>query len=110
MKYYYKKPTECVPTYGRVVTAHGEVYRHYTLYFKDGIGLGVIQQKFDTENLCCWWDCIDPWLANDIYLNPNFEDYFEQHATADIPILRVRQVMWALRMKPLPKEFWEPYF
>ena len=28
----------------------------------------------------------------------------------DFPIVSVRTVMWALRMKPLPKEFWEEYF
>lgn len=57
---------------------------------------------------------IDPWLINDIYLNKRFPEYFDNHAALpqnDIyPTVTVRSIMYALHMKPLPKEKWETVF
>ena len=71
----------------------------------------MIQQRFDPLSKHSWWGEIDPWLANDIYLNEGFPKYFianAREAKNDIyPTVPVRKIMWALRMKPLKKEFWE---
>ena len=48
------------------------------------------------------------------YSNEHFQEYFHKKAGApkdDIyPTVTVRQIMWALRMKPLKKEKWETVF
>lgn len=71
----------------------------------------MVQQKFDPDKKILYWDELDPWLANDIYLAPRFYEYFKSHSYVEInglyPIVTVRKLMWALRMKPLKKEIWE---
>jgi hypothetical protein len=79
------------------------------------IGLAVVQKRFDQDEKHIYLDCVDPWLANDIYLAGGFELYFKSHAAvADenglYPTVELRKTMWALRMKPLPKEDWESHF
>lgn len=107
MKYFYRKPDLYFPLYGEQIELDHPVYKFGTLYSKDEVGLIVVQKHFDCKY--CYWGSIDPWLANDIYLNPNFPSYFEANASADMPIIEVRKLMWALRMKPLKKEYWENY-
>lgn len=107
MKYYYQKPDLYSPLYGERIELDHPVYKFGTLYSKDNIGIIVVQKRFDCKY--CYWDSIDSWLANDIYLNPHFPIYFEQNATTERPIIEVRKLMWALRMKPLPKQYWENY-
>ena len=77
-------------------------------------GLAVIQQRYDEVTKQTWWEEIDPWLANDIYLCLGFKEFFEQFAGYSkdglYPTVTVRQIMWALKMKPLKKERWETTF
>jgi hypothetical protein len=79
-----------------------------------GRGLAVIQQRFDPESKSTWWGELDPWLTDDIYLHPEFKQFFDKRAGTCIdglyPTVAVRQLMWALKMKPLPKERWETCF
>lgn len=90
------------------------IYNVCTLYLIDNKGLAVIQQRFDSDTKHTYWTDIDPWLANDIYINPKFLEYFEEKANCpktDIyPTVTVRQIMYALHIKPLLKEFWETAF
>lgn len=109
MKYYYQKPEVTTPLYGETVILEHPVYKIGTQFIQNGRGLIITQKRFTAKYL--YWDAIDPWLANDIYLHPKFPEFFREHATeSDYPIFQLRKVMWALRMKPLPKEFWEEYF
>ena len=61
-----------------------------------------------------WWSEVDSWLTDDLYLHPNFKEYFDKRAGACTdglyPTVTVRQLMWALKMKPLPKARWETCF
>lgn len=61
-----------------------------------------------------YWSEIDPWLTDDIYLSSGFKKYFDDHADKCTdglyPTVTVRQIMWALRMKPIKKEKWETVF
>ena len=90
------------------------VYTICTLYKINDKGLAVIQQKYDRTTKHTWWGELDPWLADAIYLTKGFREYFDRvarEATDGIfPTVTVRQIMWALRMKPLPKEKWETVF
>ena len=111
MKYYYQKP-DVVPEqiHGEtIVLKDHPVYKAGTLFIQNGSGLIVVQKRFAAKYV--YWDRIDPWLANDIYSHPNFQSYFQKNSRSEnFPIVSVRTLMWALRMKPLPKEFWEDSF
>lgn len=70
-------------------------------------------QRYESGTKNTWWSDIDPWLTDAIYLNPGFRAYFKAHAGAPdglYPTVTVRQIMWAPKMKPIPKERWETVF
>lgn len=75
----------------------------------------MIQQRYNEESKATYWSDIDPWLTDKIYLHDGFKEYFDSHAklknqNGEYPTVTVRQIMWALRMKPLKKERWETVF
>ena len=76
--------------------------------------LSVIQQRFDPSVKTTAWGEIDAWLTDALYLNENFKAYFDRRAgpcrDGLYPTVTIRQMMWALKMKPLPKERWETVF
>ena len=114
MRYHYTKPKIYAPMYGEVYICNHPVYSRCTLYKQGNKGLAVIQQRYDISNKHTWWTEIDPWIANDIYLNENFRLYFEERSVEAVnglfPTVNVRQIMWALKMKPIKRERWETVF
>lgn len=114
MRYHYEKPKLFVSLYGELYFCDHPVYSRCTLYRSEEKGLAVIQQRYSPISKQTWWTEIDPWIANDIYLNIGFREYFNYQAgfpEGDIfPTVTVRQIMWALKMKPIPKERWETVF
>ena len=114
MRYHYEKPEIYLSMYGKVYICEHLVYSKCTLFNIGGKGLAVIQQRFNSKTKSTWWGELDPWLTDDLYLNPNFKDYFDKRAEECVdglyPTVTVRQIMWALKMKPLPKERWETVF
>ena len=77
--------------------------------------LAVIQQRYDPLTKKTWWTNLDEWLTDDLYLHPGFKAFFDERAgeISDenlYPTVTVRQIMWALRMKPIPREPWETVF
>ena len=113
MKHHYIPSTDYRVTTGTIYRCDHPVYNVCTLYYKDGVGLAVVQQRLSIDKKT-YWTAIDPWLVDDIYNAPKFGKYFEKHAKAPVnrlyPTVTVRQIMWALRMKPLKKEVWETAF
>lgn len=114
MKYFYEKPTIYLSMYGQAYECDHPVYSRCTLYLINGRGLAVIQQRYNPENKTTWWGEIDPWLTDDLYLHPGFKNIFDKRSgeCSDglYPTVTVRQLMWALKMKPLPRERWETCF
>lgn len=114
MRYHYEKPNLYVPLYGRVYICNHPVYDRCTLFEIGTKGLAVIQQRFDPESKKTWWTDIDPWLANDLYLHEGFVDYFNSYAAECkdglYPTVTIRQIMWSLKMKPIPRQRWETTF
>jgi hypothetical protein len=100
--------------YGTSYECKHDVYDKCTLYRVHDRGLAVIQQRCDLDTKRTWWGEIDPWLTDDLYLHPKFADYFDSRADIPVnglyPTVTIRQLMWALKMKPLPKERWETCF
>ena len=111
MKYHYEPPDISIPVYGEPIGLEHPVYKCGTL-FRDGErGLVVVQKVFNQATRDCYWSCVDPAIANDIYLSPYFPKFFQTFSkTSDYNIYQLRQIMWSLRMKPLKKEYWEEYF
>lgn len=114
MRYHYEKPEIYLSLYGSLYFCDHELYHCCTLFKIDEKGLAVIQQRFDSEAKVTWWSEIDPWLTDDLYLHPGFREYFNKHSGTCTdglyPTVTIRQIMWALKMKPLPKEKWETVF
>ena len=114
MRYHYEKPPIYLSLYGNTYECDHPVYDSCTLYLIGDKGLAVIQQRFDERTKTTWWSEIDPWLTDVIYLHDGFTKFFEDRsglATDGLyPTVTIRQIMWALKMKPLKKERWETTF
>lgn len=114
MRYHYEKPSIYLSMYGATYLCDHTIYNKCTLYQVGTKGLAVIQQRYDAKTKRTWWAEIDPWLTDDIYLHPRFAEYFNERAGTAMdglyPTVTIRQIMWALKMKPLPKERWETCF
>lgn len=114
MKYYFEKPEVYTTLYGKLYRCDHPLYSRCTLYLEGNFGLAVVQQRFDRVAKRTYWTEIDPWLIDAIYLHPGFKEYFDQKGDYPTngfwPAVTVRQIMWALKMKPLKKEPWETVF
>lgn len=114
MRYHYTKPTLYLSMYGCVYTCNHPVYDRCTLYKIHDKGLAVIQQRFDQDTKSTYWTEIDEWLTDPLYLNKNFKKFFDERSGVCTdglyPTVSVRQIMWALKMKPIPRQRWETCF
>lgn len=114
MRYHYEKPDIYSSSYGLTHTCNHLVYDRCTLYLMDGKGLAIIQQRYEPETKKTWWSEIDPWLTDMLYLHPKFISFFEDRAGPGkdgiYPTVTIRQIMWAMKIKPLQRERWETCF
>lgn len=114
MRYHYEKPPIYLSMYGTTYTCNHPVYDKCTLYQIEEKGLAVIQQRFDEDLKSTWWSEIDPWLTDVLYLHPKFKEFFDKRAgectNGIYPTVTIRQIMWALKLKPIIKQRWETYF
>lgn len=113
MKYFYEKP-EYWHNVGIIYSCDHPMFNRCTLFLKDNKGIAIIQEHFNDRIKARWWGSLDPWLAYDIYKNEGFGEFFERESQKIdsfglYPVFQVRKVMWALKMKPLRKEFWEDF-
>lgn len=113
MRYHYDNFSR-ISMYGHIYECDHEIYSRCTLYLIGDKGLSVIQQRFDAKNKSTYWSNIDSNLTDALYLHKNFKAFFDERASEPIngvyPTVTLRQIMWALRMKPLKRERWETYF
>lgn len=114
MRYHYEPKTLYCSMYGVTYECQHPVYTRCTLYLEGRLGLAVIQQRYNPADKTTWWTEIDPWLTDDLYLQPGFPQYFNKFAgnakDGLYPTVTIRQIMWALKMKPLKREPWETVF
>lgn len=114
MRYHFEKPSFYKTIYGETYTCDHPVYSRCTLFKIDDRGLAVIQQRYDPDTKCTWWNEIDPWLPNSLYLHPGFKKFFDERSgkceNGLYPTVTIRQIMWALKMKPIKRERWETCF
>lgn len=114
MRYHYQKPDISMPMYGETYICDHPVYYACTLYKIGDLGLAVIQQRYREDRKTTWWNQIDDHFRNELYLHPGFLEYFKKMAgpckNTCYPTVTIRQIMWALKMKPLKREPWETCF
>ena len=114
MRYHYEKPPMYFSKYGCTYNCDHVVYSNCTLFKMGYKGLSVIQQRYDADAKITWWSEIDPWLTDELYLHPCFKDYFDAKSgectDGLYPTVTIRQIMWALKIKPLPKQKWGTCF
>lgn len=114
MRYHYEKPSRYSSMYGGIYICEHPVYNSCTLYQIGKKGLAVIQQRFDPDTKTTFWTEIDPWLTDELYLHPKFKDFFDERSGDCInglyPTVTIRQIMWALKIKPISRERWETCF
>lgn len=114
MRYHYKKPKVVTSMYGKVYRCDHPVYSRCTLFEIGNKGLAVIQQRYDPNKKVTWWSEIDAGLADCLYLHPGFKKFFDARADRAVndifPTVTIRQIMWAMKMKPLKRERWETVF
>ena len=114
MRYHYERPDNYHSIYGTTYSCNHPVYDQCTLFQIGRKGLVIIQQRFDKETKSTYWTEIDPWLTDTIYLHSGFKKLFDERSGEPVdglyPTVTIRQVMWALKMKPLKRERWETCF
>lgn len=114
MRYHYEKPNIYIAMYGVTYTCNHPVYSQCTLFKIGDRGLAVIQQRYDESTKRTWWGEIDPWLNDTLYLHPGFKKFFDERSgeckDGLYPTVTIRQIMWALKIKPLSRERWETCF
>lgn len=100
--------------YGATYICDHPVYNRCTLFQIESKGLAVIQQRYKKDTKETWWSELDPWLTDELYLHPDFKQFFDERSGSAInglyPTVTVRQIMWALKIKPIRKERWETCF
>lgn len=114
MRYHFELPEICTSMYGESYFCDHPVYSRCTLFKIGDKGLAVIQQRYDPDTKHTWWDEIDSRVRDCIYLNSRFKDYFDKRSGQPVngiyPTVTLRQIMWALKIKPLEKKRWETVF
>lgn len=114
IRYHYEKPNVYSSMYGETYVCDHPVYDRCTLFKIGDKGLAIIQQRYDSSTKTTWWSEIDPWLTDSLYLHTSFKDFFDERAGENTdglyPTVTIRQIMWALKLKPLPRERWETCF
>lgn len=114
MRYHYEKPDIYSSLYGFTYECDHPVYNKCTLFQIGDKGLSIIQQRFDSDNKSTRWGEIDPWLTDVLYLHPKFKTFFDERSSEATdglyPTVTLRQIMWALKLKPLARERWETCF
>lgn len=114
MRYHFEKPSIYLSMYGDTYLCNHPVYDKCTLFQMDDKGLAVIQQRYDSDTKKTWWGEIDPWLTDTLYLHPSFIKFFEERSgeckDGVYPTVTIRQIMWALKLKPIPRKRWETCF
>lgn len=114
MRYHTENLDSYITSLGRTYKCNHPLYNYCTLFKIGGKGIAVIQQRFIPSTKTTYWSQIDPWLSRLISDNDGFSLYFKKYAKEATdglyPTVTIRQIMWALRIKPLPKQRWETVF
>ena len=73
MRYQYEKPTVYKQIHGTAYACNHPIYNTCTLFKINNKGLAVVQQRYCQKTKATYWNRIDPWLVDELYLHKNFE-------------------------------------
>ena len=112
MRYFYEKPEEAKDHSIYFKRVNHPLYNSCRLYMiSEEEGLAIIQKRFNSKLKVFFYSAPDSWIMDEILKCSGFVDYTFKHAgeckDGIFPTVTVRQVMYALKMKPLKKEWWE---
>ena len=111
MRYFTEKPVSALSTRKYTYECNHPLYSSCSLIQKDDKGLAIVQRRFNSRMKVFWYSEADSWVIDSILKHDGFESYFAKHGgeckDGLYPTVTVRQVMWALKMKPLKKAWWE---
>ena len=112
MRYYTERPDGAKPHSIYFQRSSHPLYNSCRLCrISDEEGLAIVQLRFNPNLKVFWYDAPDSWIMDELLKHPGFSNYVFEHADEckdDVyPTVTVRQVMYALKMKPLKKEWWE---
>ena len=112
MRYFIEKPEDAKNHIIYFQKVDHPLYNSCRLFkVSDDKGVAIVQQRFNSNLKVFWYDAPDAWIMDEIIKQSGFADYIFDHAGTDedgvYPTVTVRQVMYALKMKPLKKEWWE---
>ena len=114
MRYHLEKPNNYSSLYGEIYKCNHPVYDVCTLFKIGDKGLSIIQQRYNPHTKNTRWTDIDPWLTDKLYLHNKFKQFFDERSGECVdglyPTVSIRQIMWALKMKPIKRERWETCF
>lgn len=114
MRYHHEKPKIYRSNYGEVYSCNHPIYNKCTLFRIGKRGLAVVQQRYNIRTKSTIWTDIDPWLTDALYLHERFKAFFDERSDEPngglYPTVTIRQIMWALKMKPIKRERWETCF
>ena len=107
MRYHYTLPFS-INTY----SCDHPLYSTCTLFQDGDIGLAVVQLRYSKTTKMAFYTAIDSDISVAIGLNEGMPDYIKEHGAEKdekglYPTKEVRKVMWALKIKPIPKNTWE---
>lgn len=112
MRYFIEKPVDATDHSIYFEKLDHPLYNSCRLYkINETMGLAIVQKRFNPKLKVFFYNAPDSWIMDEVIKHPGFADYVFEHAAnpdGDIyPTVTIRQVMYALKMKPLKKEPWE---
>lgn len=68
-----------------------------------------MQKRYNRKLKIFWYGPIESWLADEVQGQDGFDAYFAKNAAKGTdglyPTVEIRRLMWALKMKPLRKDW-----
>lgn len=111
MRYFTEKPKHAITTRKYTYMCEHPLYSDCSLIRVEDKGLAIVQKRFNAKLKIFWYGAVDSWVIDEIIKHKDFESYFTKHSgeckDGIYPTVTVRQIMWALKMKPLKKSWWE---
>jgi len=111
MRYFTEKPDRATTTRMYTYSCNHPLYSECSLIKLGDAGLAIVQRRFNKKQKVFWYGPVESWLIDEIQTHSKFQSYFESKCgkckDGLYPTVTVRQIMWALKMKPLKKAWWE---
>ena len=111
MRYYTTKPRGALTTRKYLYECDHPLYSQCTLVRHGELGLAIVQKRYNRKLKIFWYGPIYSWLADEVQKQEGFAPYFAKNSAKCTdglyPTVEIRRLMWALKMKPLRKDWYD---